>query len=213
MTRHVAFGVLAMAAIVVASNILVQFLLGNWLTYGAFVYPLAFLVTDLMNRVYGARVARQIVLAGFAAGVLCSIVGSFVHGEFGPIVTLRIAIGSGTAFIVAQMLDVFIFDRLRSGAWWKAPLVSSSIGSTTDTFLFFGIAFSTELAFLEPANDVMWANEPMLLLGVGPALPYWTSLATADLLVKVSVALLALIPFRAISTAMLVGRRSGLQRP
>ena len=211
MTRPFAFGVVAMAAIVVASNVLVQFLLGNWLTYGAFVYPLAFLVTDLMNRVYGTRVARKIVLAGFAIGVLCSVAGSFIYGESGPIVTLRIAVGSGTAFLVAQMLDVFIFDKLRSGAWWKAPLVSSVFGSTIDTFLFFGIAFSAQFAFLERANDVSWFNLQTPLLGVGPMSPTWVSLATADLLVKFAIALIALIPFRAISSAML-RRRGGLQR-
>lgn len=110
-------GIAAMALTVVASNILVQFLVGQWLTWGAFVYPVAFLVTDLMNRVFGPNAARKVILAGFIAGILCSLVGSQIEGEFGPLVTLRIAIGSGTAFLIAQLLDVSIFDRLRKEVW------------------------------------------------------------------------------------------------
>ena len=135
-------GILAMAAIVVASNILVQFLFGQWLTWGAFTYPLAFLVTDVMNRVYGAGPARRVVFVGFVVGVLCSLIGTQIMGEFGPLVTLRIAIGSGLAFLTAQLLDVAIFDRLRAGRWWRAPLASTLVGSTVDTALFFTIAFS-----------------------------------------------------------------------
>ena len=131
-------GILAMAAIVVASNILVQFLiLDGLLTWGAFTYPLAFLVTDVMNRVYGAAAARRVVLAGFVVGIICSLIGSQIMLEYGPAVALRIAVGSATAFLVAQLLDVAIFDRLRGGAWWRAPLASTLIGSTVDTILFF----------------------------------------------------------------------------
>ncbi|WP_372890213.1 queuosine precursor transporter [Rhodosalinus sp.] len=198
MTRAHLPGILAMAAIVVASNILVQFLFGQWLTWGAFTYPLAFLVTDVMNRVYGVGPARRVVVAGFAVGVLCSLVGSQIQGEFGPLVTLRIALGSGLAFLTAQLLDVAIFDRLRGGRWWRAPLVSTLVGSTVDTALFFTIAFSAWLAFLEPANDVAWANEALPLLGLGPVAPLWVSLATADWMVKLSLALIALVPFRLI---------------
>ncbi len=193
-------GVIAMAAIVVASNILVQHLFGQWLTWGAFTYPLAFLVTDVMNRVYGVTAARKVVVAGFVVGVICSLVGTQIIGEFGPLVTLRIAIGSGIAFLTAQMLDVAIFNRLRSGAWWRAPLASTLVGSTVDTALFFSIAFSASLVFIEPLNDVSWANEVLPLLGVGPMVPLWVSLALADWLVKLSLALLALMPFRAIVT-------------
>ena len=192
-------GIVAMALTVVASNILVQFLVGQWLTWGAFVYPIAFLVTDLMNKVFGPNAARKVILAGFIAGILCSLVGSQIEGEFGPLVTLRIAIGSGTAFLIAQLLDVSIFDRLRKEVWWKAPLVSTLIGSTVDTFLFFFIAFSSQLTFLEPTVGTEWANESMMLLGLGPEWPYWTSLATADLGVKLTFALFLLIPFRTIS--------------
>lgn len=187
-----------MAAIVLASNILVQFLFGNWLTWGAFTYPLAFLVTDLMNRLYGAGPARQVVFAGFIVGVFCSLVGTQVMGEFGPLVTLRIALGSGLAFLTAQLLDVAVFDRMRSGAWWRAPLVSTLVGSSVDTALFFTIAFSGSLAFIEPENDVSWAGENLPLLGTGPEAPLWVSLAIADWLVKLALALLALVPFRMI---------------
>ena len=191
-------GVIAMAAIVVASNILVQFLFGDWLTWGAFTYPFAFLVTDVMNRVYGATTARKVVVAGFATGVACSLIGTQIMGEFGPLVTWRIAIASGTAFLTAQLLDVAIFDRLREEAWWRAPLVSTLIGSAVDTILFFTLAFSASLSFLEPGNDVSWANEMLPLLGVGPAVPLWISLALADWCVKLGLAIVALVPFRVI---------------
>ncbi len=198
MTRIHLPGIIAMAAIVVASNILVQFLFGNWLTWGAFTYPIAFLVTDVMNRVYGASVARRVVFVGFIVGVICSLIGTQIMGEFGPLVTLRIAVGSGVAFLTAQLLDVAIFDRLRDGHWWTAPLASTLIGSTVDTALFFTIAFSGALSFLEPANDVSWAGEMLPLLGAGPVSPLWVSLAVADWGVKLSLALIALIPFRLI---------------
>ena len=193
-------GVIAMAAIVVASNILVQFLFGQWLTWSAFTYPLAFLVTDLMNRLYGVAAARRVVFAGFVVGIICSVIGTQImlegDGFTYPAVTLRIALGSGVAFLTAQLLDVSIFDRLRDGAWWRAPLASTLIGSTIDTALFFTIAFSAGLSFVEPANDVSWANEALPLLGSGPVAPLWMSLAVADWAVKLSLALIALIPFR-----------------
>ncbi|WP_417587286.1 queuosine precursor transporter [Pararhodobacter oceanensis] len=195
-------GILAMAAIVVASNILVQFLLGNWLTWGALTYPLAFLVTDVMNRVYGAAAARRVVWAGFAVGVTCSLIGTQImlqgDGYSFPAVTLRVALGSGLAFLSAQMLDVALFDRLRDGAWWRAPLASTLVGSTLDTALFFTIAFSATLSFIEPGNDTSWATEALPLLGLGPMVPLWVSLAIADWSVKLALALLALAPFRAI---------------
>jgi len=200
-------GILAMAAIVVASNILVQILFGQWLTWGAFTYPFAFLVTDVMNRVYGKQAARKVVFAGFVTGVICSLIGTRIIGEFGPLVTLRIAAGSGTAFLVAQMLDVSIFSALRGGRWWRAPLVSTLVGSSVDTALFFSIAFSAQLAWLEPGNDVAWANETLPLLGVGPMVPLWASLALADWLVKLSLALIALLPFRLIVQHLTARRR------
>ena len=200
MTRTYLPGILAMATIVVASNILVQFLFGQWLTWGAFTYPFAFLVTDLMNRIYGANAARRVIFVGFVVGVICSLIGTQMQGEFGPLVTLRIAIGSGTAFLVAQFIDVSIFSALKNDKWWRAPLASSIIGSTVDTALFFTIAFSAGLILLEPSNDVSWANETLPVLGFGPVAPLWMSLAVADWGVKLTLALIALMPFKAITT-------------
>lgn len=199
MTRPLIPGILAMAAIVVASNILVQFLLGQYLTWGAFTYPLAFLVTDVMTRVYGADAARKVVLAGFVTGLLCSFVGTQIEGEFGPLVTWRIALGSGLAFLTAQLLDVAVFDRLREGRWWRAPLASTLVGSLVDTAIFFTVAFSASLSFLEPANDVSWANEMLPLLDIAAPQPLWISLGVADWMVKLSLALAALVPFRLIT--------------
>ena len=205
MSRGLFTGVLAMAAVVVSSNILVQHLFGNWLTWGAFTYPIAFLVTDIMNRVYGVSAARKVVLAGFLAGIGCSFVGTQIIREFGPLVTLRIAIGSGIAFLMAQLIDVVVFNRLREGAWWRAPLASTLIGSSIDTAFFFTISFSASLTFFEPANDVSWAAEVVPMLGFGPMLPLWVSLAVADWLVKLSLALVALLPFR-LFVAFLIGK-------
>jgi uncharacterized integral membrane protein (TIGR00697 family) len=198
MSRTYLPGILAMAAIVVASNIGVQFLFGQWLTWGAFTYPLAFLVNDLMNRLYGPAAARRVVWAGFATGVACSLIGTQIIGEFGPLVTLRIALGSGIAFLTAQLLDVAIFHRLREGTWWRAPLASTLVGSSVDTALFFSIAFSASLILLEPGNDVSWAGEILPLLGFGPEAPLWVSMAVADWGVKLALALVALLPFRLI---------------
>ena len=202
MTRSYLPGVFAMAAVVVASNILVQFLFGQWLTWGAFTYPIAFLVTDITNRVYGTGPARKVVFAGFIVGVICSLIGTQIMGEFGPLVTLRIAIGSGLAFLTAQLLDVSIFAALRNGAWWRAPLASTLIGASVDTALFFSIAFSATLTWIEPGNDVSWAGEMLPILGSGPVAPLWASLAVADWGVKIGLALLALVPFR-----LIVGRQ------
>ncbi|MEW9918104.1 queuosine precursor transporter [Marimonas sp. MJW-29] len=203
MTRTHLPGIIAMAAIVVASNILVQFLFGQWLTWGAFTYPLAFLVTDIMNRVYGASAARRVVLVGFVVGLICSLIGTQIMGEFGPLVTVRIAIGSGLAFLLAQLIDVSVFSALKGGAWWRAPLVSTLVGSTLDTAIFFSVAFSGALSFVHPATDVAWAGEVLPLLGTGPMAPLWVSLAVADWAVKLSIALIALIPFRVITGRLL----------
>jgi uncharacterized integral membrane protein (TIGR00697 family) len=191
-------GILAMAAVVVASNILVQFLLlDGLLTWGAFTYPLAFLVTDVTNRLYGPALARKVVWAGFATGVVCSLIGSQIMGEFGPLVPIRIAVASGVAFLTAQLLDVAIFDRMREGAWWRAPLVSSILGSAVDTLLFFSLAF----AYVIPwgIDAVAWASEPAPLLLVGPMAPLWVTLALADWVVKLAIAAIALLPFRALT--------------
>ena len=193
------FGVFAMALIVVVSNIGVQYVIADgWLTYGAFTYPLAFLVTDIMNRAYGAVTAQRVIFAGFLTGVACSLIGSQIEGAFGPLVTLRIAVASGLGFLVAQLLDVVVFNRLKNQTWWKAPLVSSVIGSSVDTAIFFTIAFSAYFTVIEPLNDVSWANELRPLFGIGPDLAYWQGLALADWGVKLVIALIALVPFRLI---------------
>jgi queuosine precursor transporter len=191
-------GVAAMAVVVVASNILVQFLLGDWLTWGALTYPFAFLVTDVVNRIRGAAEARRVVLAGFAVGVACSLIGTQIIGEFGPLVSFRVALGSGLAFLAAQLLDVTVFDWYRNRAWWQAPLISTLVGATLDTAIFFSVAFSAALVVLEPSGDVAWANEALPLLGLGPVAPLWASLAVADWGVKIGLAIVALLPFRII---------------
>jgi uncharacterized integral membrane protein (TIGR00697 family) len=164
---------LLMGLVVVVSNYLVQFPiqylgLSEILTYGAFSYPITFLITDLANRAYGKVVARKIVYVGFAIGVLLTL---FVSTNFSDIISIRIAIGSGVAFFIAQNLDIQIFDYLRKKVWFVAPLISSILGSVTDTILFFSIAFyATEIP--------------------------WVTLAFGDLAVKLFIALAMLIPFR-----------------
>ena len=162
-----------MGVIVLASNYLVQFPIKYYglekiLTYGAFSYPVAFLITDLANRSYGKIVARKIVYVGFFIGIVFTLLFST---NFADLISFRIAIGSGVAFLVAQLLDVQIFDNLRKKKWFVAPLTSSIIGSTVDTFLFFSISFyATEVP--------------------------WITLSLGDLSVKILVALIMLIPFR-----------------
>jgi uncharacterized PurR-regulated membrane protein YhhQ (DUF165 family) len=182
--RTAFWSVAAMAALVTASNILVQYPVGDFLTWGAFTYPFAFLVTDLTNRRFGPAAARRVVYVGFALAVALSI----------WLATPRIAVASGAAFLSAQMLDVAVFDRLRRGSWWRAPLVSSTLGSALDTALFFTLAFSASASLIWPVEG--WAVAPAPLMGVGPAAPFWVSLALGDFLVKMAIALLALGPYR-----------------
>ena len=187
----------AMAIVVTSSNYLVQFPvaaelggvnLADILTWGAFTYPAAFLVTDLTNRHFGPRGARGVVLVGFAIAVVWSIF----------LATPRIAIASGAAFLLAQFLDVAIFDRLRTSAWWRAPLISSVLGSVLDTVIFFGIAFSVRFAFIDAAfgteDGSLGFGVPFL--GVGSEVPLWVSLASGDFIVKILVALALLAPYR-----------------
>ena len=162
-----------MGLVVLSSNYLVQFPvkyygLQDILTYGAFTYPIAFLITDLANRSYGKQIARKIVYFGFVVGISFTL---FFSTNFSDLISVRIAIGSGTAFIVAQLLDVQIFDKLREKSWYVAPLSSSVIGSTVDTFLFFSISFY--------ATGVPWFT-----------------LSLGDLAIKLFVTLVMLIPFR-----------------
>ena len=210
MTKSYLPGVIAMAAIVVASNILVQFFVGDWLTWGAFTYPFAFLVTDIMNRVYGPSAARRVVFVGFIVGIICSLIGTQVMVQIAPdfsapAVTLRVAIGSGTAFLVAQLLDVAIFDRLRSNQWWQAPVISSIIGSSIDTALFFFIAFSaTMVGVLGADHNTDFFNE-VVATPFGGEATRWVGTAMVDWCVKFAIAMIALIPFRVI-TQHLVAR-------
>ena len=173
MNRLFLFLSFLMGGVVLASNYLVQFPIKYYdldkiLTYGAFSYPIAFLITDLANRSYGKIVARKIVYIGFVIGIAFTF---FFSTNFSDLISIRIAIGSGTAFMVAQLLDVQIFDKLRKKKWFVAPLTSSFIGSTVDTFLFFSISF------------------------YGTGVP-WITLSFGDLIVKFLVALIMLIPFR-----------------
>ena len=163
----------SMAFVVTLSNYLVQFPvnyfnLQNLLTYGAFSYPIAFLITDLSNRWYGKNIAKKIVYLGFAIGVFLTL---YFSTNYSDLISIRIAIGSGTAFLVAQLIDVNIFDKLRDKIWFAAPLTSSLIGSTIDTFLFFSISF--------------YGTETN-----------WITLSFGDLSIKILIALIMLIPFR-----------------
>ncbi|MEL6744853.1 MAG: queuosine precursor transporter [Pseudomonadota bacterium] len=185
----------AMAAIVVFSNVLVQFPvqatlggvnLADLLTWGAFTYPVAFLVTDLTNRLFGPTRARQVVFVGFALAVILSI----------WLATPRIAIASGTAFLLAQLLDVSVFDALRKGRWWIAPLFSSVIGSALDTILFFALAFAPAFAMLDfGAAESGSLGFPVPLLGLFTEVPLWASLAAGDFIVKMMVGLAMLLPY------------------
>ncbi len=173
MSKWFLFLSLLMGVVVLSSNYLVQFPVNYYglneiLTYGAFSYPIAFLITDLANRSYGKIVARKIVYFGFVLGVGFTVLFST---DFADFISIRIAIGSGVAFLTAQLLDVQIFDRLRKKEWFVAPLTSSMIGSSIDTFLFFSISF------------------------YGTGVP-WVTLSIGDLIVKIIVALIMLIPFR-----------------
>jgi uncharacterized integral membrane protein (TIGR00697 family) len=202
MTRGIILGVIAMATIVVASNILVQFFVGNWLTWGAFTYPFAFLVTDVINRLYGVSSARKVIIAGFIVGIICSLIGTQVMVQIAPdfsapAVTMRIAVGSATAFFVAQMIDVFVFDRLREGTWWRAPLASTLVGSTIDTMLFFTIAFSASMSgLLGTDHNTDFFNEIVGSPLGGSDGVRWVGTAIVDWSVKIAIALIALVPFR-----------------
>ncbi|MEO9613938.1 MAG: queuosine precursor transporter [Nitratireductor sp.] len=199
MTRFASIApfVLAMTAVVAASNYLVQFPFAHFgleeiLTWGAFTYPVAFLVNDLTNRRFGPLAARKVVLAGFVLAVALSI----------WLATPRIAIASGSAFLAAQFLDVAVFDRLRKNAWWQAPFVSTVLGSVLDTVLFFSIAFAGVFAGI----DALFGMEdgslafPVALLGW--QVPLWVSLAVGDFAVKIGVGLVMLAPYGALLSVL-----------
>ncbi|MBV5262762.1 queuosine precursor transporter [Pinisolibacter aquiterrae] len=183
-----------MVAVVVSSNILVQYPvqatiggldLADLLTWGAFTYPAAFLVTDLTNRRFGVAVARRVIVVGFLMAVVLSV----------ALATPRIAIASATAFLVGQLLDVTVFDRLRRSGWWKAPFVGSLLGSATDTTVFFSLAFAGLFGFLGAA-DPFSAESATLLGTAGVEAARWVSWALADFSVKLAFAALFLVPYR-----------------
>lgn len=192
--------VLLMTAVVVASNVLVQFplagtlfgiSLGDLLTYGAFTYPVAFLVTDLTNRQFGPRAARRVVAAGFLVAVLFSFAAA----------TPRIAIASGSAFLAGQLLDISVFNRLRRQSWWRAPLIASLIGSMLDTVLFFSLAFAPAFSVFGPNDDfaIEWAP----VLGVLSAeVPRWISWAIGDFAVKLLAGFVMLLPYGALMSRL-----------
>ena len=205
--------VAAMALVVVASNVLVQFpvqgqvgplALADILTWGAFTYPFAFLVTDLANRRYGPAMARRVVFVGFMVAVICSIVIPpllFSHGliEFETAADrlVRIAAASGAAFLAAQLLDVTVFNWLRRQTWWRAPIFGTLAGSVVDTAIFFGLAFSASFAFVGPNDAFALENAP--LMGVLPLeTARWVSWGLGDLGMKLIIAVFALIPYRLI---------------
>ena len=159
--RPLFLGVLAMAIVVAVSNVAVGYPINDWITWGALTYPVAFLVTDVMNRSFGASNARKVVYGGFLVGVVLSI---WLAG-------VRIALASGTAFLTAQLIDIFVFNRISKKTWWQAPFISSSLSSAIDTVLFFSIAF------------------------IGSGLP-WVSWAVGDYAVKLAMAILLLVPFK-----------------
>lgn len=206
MTLSVLPFMVVMAAVVVASNFLVQFPvdftlgafnLADLLTWGAFTYPIAFLVTDLANRRFGPQTARMVVFSGFVIAVALSV----------WLATPRIAVASGSAFLVAQLLDVSIFDRLRNRVWWLPPLVSTVIGSSLDTLIFFSLAFS-QAAGVIGAGDA-FASEAAPLLGVfAIEAPRWVSWALGDLGVKMIVGLAMLAPYGVLMPVLAPQRRA-----
>lgn len=171
--RQFAMAALAMAAVVLASNILVQFPLNDWLTWGAITYPVAFLVSELVNRRHGPLHARRVAWVGFAVAVAASLV----------LAPARIAVASGTAFLLSQWLDISVFDRLRHGTWWRAPLVATLLAAVLDTAVFWSIAFAG-------------TSDP------------WVTWALGDLAVKLVLGMLLLLPFR-----LLIGRRAAERGP
>ena len=159
--RPIFFGVLAMAIVVAVSNVAVGYPINDWITWGALTYPVAFLVTDVMNRSFGASNARKVVYGGFLVGVVFSI----------WLADIRIALASGTAFLTAQLIDIFVFNKVSQKTWWQAPFISSSLSSAIDTVLFFSIAF------------------------IGSGLP-WVTWAAGDYAIKLAMAMLLLVPFK-----------------
>jgi uncharacterized PurR-regulated membrane protein YhhQ (DUF165 family) len=189
-----------MTLVVVASNFLVQYplpgsiagmQLGDLLTWGAFSYPIAFLVTDLTNRQFGPRTARKVVMAGFAVAIVLSVL----------VATPRIAIASGSAFLFGQLLDISVFNKLRTQSWWRAPLLGSLFGSFLDTAIFFSFAFASFFVFFGPNDPFALENAPILGMMTAEA-PRWISWALGDLSVKIIVGLVMLLPYGALMSVI-----------
>jgi queuosine precursor transporter len=198
--RYTLAYVLLMTLVVVASNILVQYPLsgtlaginlGDLLTYGAFTYPVAFLVTDLTNRQFGPRIARRVVIAGFAVAVLFSF----------AVAAPRIAIASGSAFLVGQLLDISVFNSLRRQSWWRAPLIGSLLGSALDTAMFFSLAFAPFFSVLGPNDAFAIENAPLFGVFATEA-PRWISWSLGDFGVKLLVGLVMLLPYGALMSTL-----------
>jgi uncharacterized PurR-regulated membrane protein YhhQ (DUF165 family) len=198
--RYTLVYVALMTLVVVASNFLVQFPLNatfaginlaDLLTWGAFTYPVAFLITDLTNRQFGPKAARRVVFAGFVVGVALSFVTSVP----------RIAIASGTAYLAGQLLDIALFNRLRRQAWWRAPLVGSLLGSMLDTVIFFSLSFAALFVFLGPNDPFALEASPILGIFTAEA-PRWISWAIGDFWVKLLVGLVMLLPYGALMSVL-----------
>lgn len=216
--RSLALPVAAMTLIVVASNVLVQFpvsgsigtvALGDILTWGAFTYPFAFLVTDLTNRRFGPVLARRVVYAGFAVAILASLVAPPLLVSLGLLEfaatgqrLLRIALASGAAFLAAQLFDILVFNRLRMQSWWRAPAFASLAGSLVDTLTFFTIAFAPAFGFVGPNDDFSLQIAPLLGAFSAEA-PRWMSWAIGDFGVKLLIAVVALVPYRVLMNRLM----------
>jgi queuosine precursor transporter len=223
LSRRTVLPVIAMTIIVLASNIAVQFpvqgtlgplSLADLLTWGAFVYPFAFIVTDVNNRLFGPAAARRVVYLGFAAAVASSILLPPILHRLGltPFETeagrlLRIALASGTAFLVAQLLDILVFNRLRRLSWWKAPLASGILGTILDTLVFFSVAFAPVFLILGPNEPFALESAPLFGLLALDA-PRWVSWALGDFGVKLVIAVFGLVPYRVVVNAFLPYREA-----
>lgn len=170
--------ILIIACITLVSNLLLQFPLGDWMTWATITYPFMFLVIDVAHRLHGTNHARKLVLWGFVFGLIASAVAALLDAT-----TIRIALASGTAYLLAQLFDISVFKRLSQATWWKAPMLSSTLGSIVDTVVFYWIAFSATTFLFSPDSST-WALDTVPLLGLGPVMPLWVSLAVADLIVK-----------------------------
>lgn len=199
-TRYTLLYIALMTLVVVASNFLVQFPvnaevaginLADILTWGAFSYPVAFLITDLTNRQFGPQVARKVVFAGFVVGIGLSFFTSVP----------RIAIASGSAYLAGQLLDIAVFNRLRRQTWWRAPLVGSLIGSALDTAIFFSFAFAAFFVFLGP-NDPFALEQAPILGAMAAQAPRWISWAISDFSVKMIMGLVMLLPYGALMNVL-----------